>query len=257
MRSAALLLGLIWTSPVSAELLVNGNFETSDYTGWVTTVQTGSGGSLFIDTPGTTTPVAEIPTAPNPRGGLYYSVTDQGGPGTYSLTQLFTVPVGTTALMLSFDMFVNNYGEGVFIDSAGLDFSTAAINQHARVDLLTAGADPFSTAAGDVLQNFYLGADAGPNPNPYTAYSFDIFSLITPGQSYQIRFAEVDNLNFFNLGVDNVSISAPTGAVPEPASWSLMLTGFGIIGFSLRRFRRPVRDPRVNRGVKTAFRSGD
>jgi hypothetical protein len=152
---------------------------------------------------------------------------------------LFTVPVGTTALTLSFEMFANNYAGVTFISpTAGLDFSTPSLNQHARVDLLTAAADPFSTAAGDVIHNFYIGADAG-IPNPYTPYTFDIFSLIAPGQSYQIRFAQVDNVNIFNLGVDNVSISTAAGAaVPEPATWSLMLIGFGAIGFSLRRARR-------------------
>jgi hypothetical protein len=240
MRKVALLIGLIWTSPVSAqELLANGNFETGTYAGWVTATQTGSGGALFIEVPGSTTPSGQT-TAANAGGGSFYSVTDAEGPGAYSLTQGFAVPVGTTALTFSFDMFANNYAEQTYVSpTAGLDFSTPSLNQHARVDLLAAGADPFSTAAGDVIHNFYLGADPGPNPNPYTPYSFDIFSFIAPGQSYQIRFAEVDNVNFFNLGVDNVSIStAAAGAVPEPATWSLMLMGFGAIGFSLRRSRR-------------------
>ena len=84
-----------------------------------------------------------------------------------------------------------------------------------------------------MIHNFYIGPMQA-DPNPYTPYTFDIFSLITPGQSYQIRFAEVDNVNIFNLGVDNVSISTAAGAaVPEPATWALMLMGFGAIGFSL------------------------
>jgi hypothetical protein len=31
-----------------------------------------------------------------------------------------------------------------------------------------------------------------------------------------------------------------SGVVPEPASWALMITGFGLVGLSLRRRRRPV-----------------
>jgi hypothetical protein len=230
-----LLAGLLWASPaLSQELIVNGEFETGDYTGWTTSTQTGSQGSLNIDTPGTTTPLSGFTTAPNATGGTYYSVSDQTGPGAYSLTQLFTVGAGTTALTLSFDMFVNNYAGTVSVNPAGLDY-TAVPNENGRVDLLIAGADPFSTNPADVLFNFYLGSDAGPNPNPFTSYSFDITSLITPGQSYQIRFAEVDNQGFFNMGVDNVSVLATTGAVPEPATWAMMLMGFGAVGFAMRR----------------------
>jgi len=238
MRKTVLLLGLLWASPaLSAELLVNGNFETGDYTGWTTSTQAGSAGSLNIDTPGTTTPISGGATAPNASGGSYYSVTDQTGPGAYSLTQLFTVAAGTTSLNLSFEMFANNYDGVVFVDPAGLDY-TAQPNQHARVDLLTAGADPFSTSPADVIANFYLGSDPVAGANPYTSYSFDILSLITPGQSYQVRFGEVDNQLFFNMGVDNVSILATTGAVPEPATWAMMLFGFGAIGVAMRTRRR-------------------
>jgi hypothetical protein len=34
---------------------------------------------------------------------------------------------------------------------------------------------------------------------------------------------------------DNVVVSGATGAVPEPASWGLLLAGFGGIGFAMRR----------------------
>lgn len=44
------------------------------------------------------------------------------------------------------------------------------------------------------------------------------------------------------IGLDNVSISGGpvTAAVPEPASWAMMLAGFGVIGGAMRR-RRAVR----------------
>lgn len=37
---------------------------------------------------------------------------------------------------------------------------------------------------------------------------------------------------------DSINLSAGAGAVPEPASWALMLAGFGFMGYSLRRRRR-------------------
>lgn len=53
---------------------------------------------------------------------------------------------------------------------------------------------------------------------------------------------------FQYVGLDNVSFTltraAPaTGGVPEPASWALMILGFGGVGASLRR--RSVRQVRA------------
>ena len=73
----------------------------------------------------------------------------------------------------------------------------------------------------------------GPVVSPYIAYSFDISTLAAG--TYQLRFAQVDNQGFFNQGVDNVSIEAVAGAVPEPASWAMMIVGFGIVGALARR----------------------
>src|SRR5262249_38702021 len=55
--------------------------------------------------------------------------------------------------------------------------------------------------------------DTGANPNPWTSYSIDLGTL-APGV-YQIRFAETDNVNFFNLGIDNVQVERNV-TVPGP-----------------------------------------
>ena len=57
---------------------------------------------------------------------------------------------------------------------------------------------------------------AGYNPTPGT------FSLTTQGN-----------------GLVQTTFSASTAAVPEPATWALMLLGFGGIGMAMRRRRRP------------------
>ena len=64
----------------------------------------------------------------------------------------------------------------------------------------------------------------------FTHYSFTVTALDNSGLSF----------SFFNppawYTLDNVSVQA--GAVPEPASWALMLGGFGAIGGALRSRRK-------------------
>lgn len=40
---------------------------------------------------------------------------------------------------------------------------------------------------------------------------------------------------FHPFGVDNIRFDTVNAAVPEPATWALMLIGFGVIGFGMRR----------------------
>ena len=56
----------------------------------------------------------------------------------------------------------------------------------------------------------------------------------------------VFNLGTFNLssitsGAAQIRISAVTAAVPEPATWAMMIGGFGMVGASLRRRKAAVR----------------
>src|SRR6266478_1123363 len=187
----------------AGQLLVNGGFETGNLSGWTVASQAGSfPGSNFFALSGTTTPQSGSSTV-GPASGSFYAVSDGLGPGTHALLQTFTVPGPASSVVLSFSLFANSYG-GNFVNPIGLDFTDGA-NQHARVDILTAGASAFDTGAG-VVRNFFLGTDSGSNPHAYASLSFDITSLVGDGGTFQLRFAEVDNQNFLNIGVDNVSI---------------------------------------------------
>jgi hypothetical protein len=229
--AAASVLGLFANQAKATELLINGNFETGTFLGWTVSNLPGSG-NVYVDAPGTTTPLSSHATVGTAANGGHYAVTDMTGGGTHALLQTFTVGAGSSVIF-SFDLFANNWsGGGTIVNPAGLTHSSGP-NQHARVDILTASASAFATTGGVVLGNFYLGADAGTDPNPFTSYSFDITSLVGAGGTFQVRFAETDNQLFFNMGVDNVSI---TSSVPDVGA-TVALLGLSFLGFAAFRRR--------------------
>ena len=215
---------------IAIELIENGDFETGDFTGWSVTDLPGGNGSWFIDGNDTLTPRGMRATV-GAASGDYYAVSDQNGPGTHVLEQEFTVPLSAATVSLSFDMFVNDFSSlGPLFDALGLDH-TGGLNQHARVDLLTATADSFDTTSG-VVTTFFMGVDPqAANPNPYTNYTFDLTGIALPGETYRLRLAEVDNLFFLNQGVDNISVDF----VPVPEPSTLILLGSAIFGLTSRR----------------------
>ena len=236
LTAVGLLLFLAGAPPAhAAPLIVNGGFE-SGLAGWTTLNAVGSLGS-FVAQSGTTSPVLGDPV-PAPPGGTQAAMSDADGPGSHLLYQDFLVPLGTASGTLSFDVFVGNRSDR-FVTPATLAFSTAALNQQARVDFLGVGADPFSVALADILLNAFRTNVGDPLVSGYSTVTVNVSSLLaaSAGQTLRLRFAEVDNVGPFQFGVDNVSLEAlATQPVPEPAS--LMLLGSGLAALTLRRRRR-------------------
>jgi hypothetical protein len=232
--------GLLLTSVAArADLVTNGGFE-SGFTGWTHVNETGSfpTGNWFVQS-GTSSPVSGIPV-PAPPGPTHAAMTDSGGPGSHALLQTFTIPTLTSSVVLTFDMFRGNRAN-VYFDPNSLDFNPVTIpNQQARVDILTAGAGAFDLGAAVVDNVFKTLPGSTTVDSAYLHYTFNITSAVTPGQTYQLRFAETDNQNFFQLGVDNVSIVTTSSTVPEPSAVFLPTTLFALVILSgLRRKRQP------------------
>lgn len=241
-RAAALTVAtLVASNATAVELLTNGDFETGALTGWtVTDLAGGSGTFLASANDGSAPPFpggSGGATAINPGGGTTYAVSDQGGPGAHALTQAFVTPGAFSSITFSFDQFMNDFsgGSNPTVDPGGLDHTVLATNQHARVDILTGGAHPLSTAPADIVLAVLVPVPAaGAGPNPWISSPlFELAPILAPLTSYQVRFAEADNSGFLNLGVDNVSVFAT--AVPAPAALPLLLGGIALLGFAARR----------------------
>jgi PEP-CTERM motif len=215
----------------ASELFVNGGFEanagrgSTAFTSWLTGGTAASDDNFYADNSANdSTPVNGNPTV-GPFAGTWYGVSDMSGlqsPESSYIVQLVTIPLGTTSVIFSGEMFVNDIFGG---SGSG-----------AEIGIWAAAANVLTTAPLFVIQAFVDTATAG-GPNPYVLYTLDVTAQVTAGSSYQFGVLEEDETGPINVGVDNFSLAA-TGslATPEPATLiPTALLGAGIILFSLRR----------------------
>jgi len=218
------------TSPARADLILNGGFE-SGFASWTRVDQVGSDGTFALQS-GLVSPVNATPV-PLPPGGTFAAMTDSLGPGSHLLYQDFTVLSTLSSALLNFDLFIGNRADR-FDSPSTLDFSTPALNQQARVDILLASASPFSVSPSDVLLSIFQTKSGDALVSGYSTKSQDIAAVLNAhlNQPLRLRFSEADNEFTFQLGVDNVHILETP--VPEPSYWIVTFGGLVAI-FWLRR----------------------
>ncbi len=110
----------------------------------------------------------------------------------------------------------------------------------------TAGTYTFDALSSfDNVLSLYTGAfnPASPLTN-ITAYNDDtnglnasISASLLAGTAYNIVFASFNNADrgTFTISANGPGTVSQTGAVPEPATWALMILGMGAVGFAMRR----------------------
>jgi hypothetical protein len=218
--------------PAHAQMIVNGGFEAG-FTGWTRVDAIGSDGTFFLQS-GTASPVNGFAVPPPPQGTTA-AMTDAEAGGSHVLFQDFLVPASVGQTTLSFQAFIQN-GAIDFFTPDHLEWSTPDLNQQARVDILLPGLDPFTS---DVLLNVFQTDPGDPLVSGYDLISADITSLLNthPNETLRLRFAEVDNVNFFNFGVDDVRFITAQ-ALPEPGTLLLALLAFLTLAVAIPRSAR-------------------
>ena len=229
MKKITFISALLFACTANAGLITNGDFETGDFTGWNTSQAGGS--SLFVAAnPGDPTLGA------SPTNDFYAFAGNQIGPSQNIFWQTFVVPTTLTGLNFSFDYAYDNSTGFVNPNPDSLSH-TGLSNQQFRVEILTGTAVFDTVNPADIVFTAIQTAPGSPDPQLWTSFSQDIFSAVSSfqGQNLQVRFAQTDNLSPFDIGFDNVSLSAITTAVPEPASLALLSLGLAGLGFFRRK----------------------
>ena len=187
--------------------LTNGSFElnggvgTSLFTGWTVVdipfLGNPPSGS-WVAQSGTFAPLTGISTSA-PTDGSFAAMTDQFGPGGHILYQDVFVPHGKP--ILSFDLYLANQA-GVFATPDTLS-PDGEPNQQFRVDIVDPNA-PIEDLGSGVLRQVYRTEVGDPAFADYRTIETSLAEFA--GRTVRLRFAEVDNLFFFEVGIDRVIV---------------------------------------------------
>lgn len=154
--------------------------------------------------------------------------------------------------------FSGNDGNFVSYSESGVSFGPGNISSNYADDYNTTGGS-YDNQSGSVSQITFAFASPvsafafnwGAADEFWTVELFDGASLLS---SYQLTPTESSNnkeyFGFTGAGItsvslttaasdyvflDNLTYTSAAGAVPEPATWAMMVLGFGLVGASVRR----------------------
>ena len=150
--------------------------------------------------------------------------------GEYSYYQIALDLTGLTNAVLSFDYGIDSE---MYFDGFNVLGSTDAIF-NAATDLLTPNE---SGVYGKLNGGFVRLGDTGVSGKQAGVATIDLSQFA--GQTLNLRFQFQADRFAFKPGVqfDNVTVST-LSAVPEPATWAMMILGFGAVGTMVRTSRR-------------------
>lgn len=120
------------------------------------------------------------------------------------------------------------------------------------VDFTQASIASISGPSGSIPFDFVKSSVSSTNPprtNPDGLENGLISGILIQPGTYQVR---VSGTSGSSASYSGTLSFAAAGAVPEPATWALLILGFGMIGFGMRRQRARAQAPA---GYRVSFAS--
>jgi hypothetical protein len=148
--------------------------------------------------------------------------------GTLTSTQSFAFGAGDF-IRLSYDLSGNQ--------RSGADDWFSGFSFNAATSLINLSANYFGTAVnfGNLsFSSFNIRSVNNSLSNEAPFQTRSIFFTAGNAGSLTFRIGAYGNDNVGPI-LDNVNLSIAPGAVPEPATWMMMILGFGLIGSAMRR----------------------
>jgi len=191
--------------PALAAAPLNAGFETGDLSDWT-----------YTD--GLVEVVTDAEGAFAPPTGLHYNATE----GDF-FAQLTAGPDAGTYTVL-FQAFTVDVASRLFFDAAFLALDITEFNDDAYVRVFSAGTNEV-VFASDVL------AVGNEGQTPWATFTSSRLAAGDYVIEAGVRNVDDGDTDYSSkLLIDNVGL-----AVPEPATWAMMILGFGTVGTMLRR----------------------
>ena len=196
-----------FTIQLGHQLIVNGSFETGDFTGWnVSAVSTGGSGDPFVPwsvtaagTGGFDFGYGILPTSPQHGTHDAWNGFDGGGPMEYRMFQDVSIPSGVSINLSWRDRAQWNYCCG----------QTKPRTYEVQLR------DPATNAVMTTLYSFSTGIDAGHHDTGWLTHTHDLSAFA--GHTVRIFFLETIPENFTGPAqIEFDSISSSNGPPPTP-----------------------------------------
>lgn len=199
----------VFAASASAATVVNGDFETGDLSGW-TLLQDSGGAGTFQTYSGTA--LDPLPAA----HGTSTAFSSQGFISSGVIYQDVSLEPGMSHV-LNLNYWSDNEDSDWVAPSEGT-FNLDGISnatQYGEIDVLKAGADPWTADPAEILAKIYAPQSGDPMTLDWTAGSADLSAFA--GQTVRIRAVFTVTNAPVLLGLDDVSITSTPLAAPTIA----------------------------------------